>query len=60
MWDKIHNLKLGEYSGDVYNSIIRVPGGWVFISTKNNERCCTFIPYSDEFCDIKPKEEEEK
>lgn len=46
-----YELKLGEkYGLDEWNSIMRVPGGWV-LSTPTSD---VFIPYNDEFLTTQP------
>ncbi len=64
MWDKMHEMKMGEMLETATNGansrqqLRRVPGGWLHIykevmfgtSGSTSMGCCSvFIPYSDEF-----------
>lgn len=44
---KIYNMKLGDVIAlyEIEMRITRVPGGWIFQSTKGQ----TFVPYNNEF-----------
>jgi len=50
----IYELELFEekvlYSNDaMWESLKRVPGGWLYLYKNNNSSTCAFIPYDHEF-----------
>lgn len=52
----MHDMKLGEVKHHNDHTVLRVPGGWVYViysqasdGAEVRGRAATFVPYSNEF-----------
>jgi hypothetical protein len=48
---KLHECMIGIQDGSVFTSVLRVPGGWLYISVDkgHNIGTQTFVPLNNEF-----------